>query len=160
MDKLYKEALSYLTIDFGSTFPFMYEEVKPEDIKRFVKSYKDYYNELLVGFTISKNLRKYINKERMVFDAYNDGKIMVLKYDPKDHTDEPNEEFFSDSEVKAADKSTGFINGVRLYDEFDFREQLTANEFTGGYWEPQWHWVVDLEGVEEMLEQMAIKKAE
>jgi len=157
MDKLYREILSWLTVDFSGRFGFMYDEVKPEHIKPFVKNYRDYYNGLIDISIIPKHLRKlgkYINRERMVYDDYQNGNIMVIRYDPKDHTNQPNEEFFSDSEVPPADKNSGFINGLRLMDDYDFREQLTANEFTGGYWEPQWHWVVDLEGVEEMLEKM------
>jgi hypothetical protein len=31
-----------------------------------------------------------------------------------------------------------------LLDDVDIREQITANKYTGGYWDESIHWVLDL----------------
>ena len=82
---------------------------------------------------------KYIHKERILYDLYMEDEILVFRYVPDDDAISlySNNDF---DDVSSDAKS--FINNVRVLDEWDFREQLTGNEFVGGLWEPSEHWVL------------------
>lgn len=81
---------------------------------------------------------KQIHKERILYDLFMDDAILVFRQDDGD-----TESFYSNSEQDESSADTGsFLNGTRILNESDQREQLSANEFTGGQWEPADHWVL------------------
>ena len=82
---------------------------------------------------------KYVHKERLLYDLYMEDEILVFRYAP----DDDQMTLYSNNEFDdASSEAKSFINNVRVMDEWDFREQLSANEFVGGFWEPSEHWVL------------------
>lgn len=136
MDTLYNEAFAYLKHTWCENRQFV--EVTKKNVTDAIQPY-NVYLETLVPSNIL--FAKYIHKERMLYDLFIDDMILVFRYDTND---DDAESFYSESELSddTSSETKTFINDVRLLDESDFREQITANEFTGGYWEPQHHWVL------------------
>lgn len=140
MDPLINEVFEYIKITWAPKV-FTVEQVPAliEPYDKFLAS--------LIPDSIPLSLRKYIHKERLLYDLYMADRIMVYRFDPKDFTEE-SDSFYSNSELMDdQDKLDQWINGVRLMDEFDYREQLSANQFTGGYWDPSHHWVIQKKNV-------------
>lgn len=138
MRALLQEAATYISLDWGEFL----DDIKPSHVAKAVVRYDKFLEELVNKNEIPSKLMKYINRELMVYDMYMADEILVFCYDPKDEED-GGESFASAAEY--ADEhydETNFVNGVKVLDEYDFREQITANKFTGGYWEPKIHWVV------------------
>jgi hypothetical protein len=75
----------------------------------------------------------------MIYDMYVNDEITIFRFDPKEPDDD---ECISVSELSEPEHENGFINGVKLMDDFDIREQMLANELTGGHWDPEIHWIV------------------
>ena len=116
-------------------------------IERAIQRYDDYLETLVPA---SNPLAKYIHKERMLYDLFMDDEIMVFRYDPNE--DDDAESFYSDNTFDDHSSQTSkFMNGVRTMDESDFRDQLGANEFVGGHWEPHMHWVLPKKALLEAL---------
>jgi hypothetical protein len=118
-----------------------FSDITPEHIMDSIVNYGQYLKDMIPKKT---PLGKYIHKERMIFDLFMNDEIIVFCYDPKDEDPRDDESFYSNNtygEYTAEAKS--FVDDVRILDEFDYREQLIANEYTGGYWDPAIHWVLD-----------------
>ena len=133
MDTLYAEVHEYLKIYLSRP------TLKKECIIPLISNYRDYVSEI-VPKGLPKNIYKYINIPYMIHDLHTDGHILIFCYDAK----EDNESIYSDIEYDLPEHTQGFINGVKLLDESDIREQITANIYTGGFWDEDIHWVVNL----------------
>lgn len=121
-------------------------------IERAIQRYDDYLETLVPANTPSA-IAKYIHKERMLYDLFMNDEIIVFRYDPNE--DDDAESFYSDNTFDDHSSQTSkFMNGVRTMDESDFRDQLGANEFVGGYWEPHMHWVLTKRALEESMKNM------
>lgn len=121
-----------------------------KQIEQAIQRYDDYYEALVPANT---PYTKYIHKERMLYDLFMDDEIIVFRYDPNE--DDDAESFYSDNTFDDHSSQTSkFMNGVRTMDESDFRDQLAANEFVGGYWEPQMHWVLPKKALLEALKNL------
>lgn len=136
MDTLYNEAFAYFNYTWSENPHF--KNVTKENIIEAILPYSLYLKNLVPSNT---PYSKYIHKERMLYDLFMDDEILVFRYDAYE---DDAESFYSESELSddTSSETKSFINGVRLLDESDFREQITANEFTGGYWIPEHHWVL------------------
>lgn len=109
-------------------------------IEKTVINYGDF-----IGTLVPKDspYAKYVHVQRIVYDMYMNNEILVFCFDPNDPDLTEIESFYSTNEFDDdSSDALSFINGVRMMDEYDFREQINANEFTGGYWDPAIHWVV------------------
>ncbi len=137
MDTLYQEALDYIRCN--------YEHLQPslDTIQQAIRPYDEFMRTLVPS---KLPFAKYIHKERIVYDLFMDDKILVFRYDARD--DDSHSLYSNNTYDDDSDEALTFVNGVRIMDESDFREQLTANEFTGGYWEPALHWVLELKELE------------
>jgi hypothetical protein len=133
MDTLYNEVYEYLKVYLSSP------DLKKETIIPLISNYGDYITNLLPK-KLPLTLYKYINIPYMIHDLHEDGDILVFCFSPHDDT----ETLYSAIEYDTHENTEGFINGVKLLDESDIREQITANIYTGGFWDETIHWVVDL----------------
>ena len=151
---LVEEVRAYAAMEIGNDV----DNIPLTTINQYIIPYSEYMETLLEKFgDTAKTLRKYINVEKMVYDEYQNEKILVFRFDPQNDR----EEFFDEEdELEDADHVCGFINGVKLLDDFDIREQITANEFTGGYWDPELHWVLDIPKIKELAVEATKKKEE
>ena len=121
-----------------------------KQIEEAIQRYDDYYDSMLPADT---PLAKYIHKERMMYDLFMDDEIIVFRYDPNE--DDDVESFYSDNTFdEHSSQISKFMNGVRTMDESDFRDQLAANEFVGGYWEPHMHWVLSKKALLEAMKDL------
>jgi len=144
LDKLAMEALEYVELTWHQKHR-VYKNTTVDILKRIIQPYAEFYESLIPDGT-PETIRPYIHKERMLYDLYQEDKLMVFRYDPADDSDDDAESFYSNSELEDdEEKVKNFVNGILMLDEYYFREQLTANEFTGGYWEPDHHWVLSRE---------------
>jgi hypothetical protein len=128
METLYSEILEYLTI---------YDPEKNltiDDVKKSVKNYGDFVKTLIPA-SVPKTLHKYINIPHIIYDMYQDNKILIFRYKEADI------DSISSEEYEAPEHTVGFINGVKILDDMDIREQIVANEYTGGYWDERIHWI-------------------
>lgn len=109
--------------------------------QQFEKAFSRYDTFLTTLVPPNTPFAKYIHKERILYDLFMDDQIIVFCYDPTD--DDDAESFYSNNTLgEDSSQISKFMNGIRTMDEADFREQLSANEFVGGHWEPQIHWVL------------------
>jgi hypothetical protein len=131
MDVLFAEAKEYLKYTWNI-------EANDQQLEKAINRYDNYLATLVPSNT---PFAKYIHKERILYDLFMDDEIIVFCYDPT--ADDDAESFYSNNTYDDhSSQSAKFMNGVRTMDETDFREQLSANEFVGGYWEPHMHWVL------------------
>lgn len=145
MDALTLEAKEYVLAMWNLV-------VTQPQIERAIQRYDDYLETLVPASTPSA-VAKYIHKERMLYDLFMNDEIMVFRYDPNE--DDDAESFYSDNTFDDHSSQTSkFMNGVRTMDESDFRDQLGANEFVGGHWEPHMHWVLPKKALEEAMKNM------
>jgi hypothetical protein len=131
MDVLIHEAKEYLkyTWKIGAT---------NDQLKKALMRYDDF---LKIIVPTNLPFAKYIHKERILYDMFIDDEIIVFCYDSNE--DDDAESFYSNNTFDDHSSQTSkFMNGVRMLDESDFRDQLSANEFVGGFWDPQIHWVL------------------
>ena len=151
---LVEEVRAYAGMEIGSEV----DNIPLKVINQYIIPYSEYKESLMEKFgNLPLSLRKYVNVEKMVYDEYQKEKILVFRFDPQDNR----EEFFSDDEeLEEPDHTCGFINGVKLLDDYDIREQITANEFTGGYWDPELHWILDIPQIRRLAREETIKKQE
>jgi hypothetical protein len=137
MDALYQEAFDYIRYNSKDAPPSL------EAIQKAMKP----YDEFMAALVPSKlPFAKYIHKERILYDLFMKDEILVFRYDARD--DDSVSLYSNNTYDDTSDEALSFVNGVRIMDETDFREQLMANEFTGGYWEPELHWVLVLKELE------------
>jgi hypothetical protein len=145
MNPLFAEAAEYIRLEWDE----FEKTLKPHHIRKAVVPYAKYLQSLVPETEVSEALRPYVNKQLILYDKYMNDEIQVFLYDPKDD----NASFFSDSELDdAAEDEVNFVNGVKVCDEYDFREQITANKFTGGYWDPEIHWVIERKTLKSILD--------
>jgi hypothetical protein len=143
MDTLTAEAKNYVLA--------MWNMVATQNqIEQAIQRYDDYYTAMVPADAPSA-VAKYIHKERMLYDKFMNDEIIVFCYDPNE--DDDAESFYSDNTFDDhSSQSSKFLNGVRTMDESDFRDQLGANEFVGGYWDPTIHWVLPKEALTALVE--------
>ena len=123
----------------------LYKKTTVDILKRVIEPYSEFYETLIPDDTPA-TLRPYIHRERILYDMFQKDKLMVFRYYPTEESDDDSESFYSNSELEEDEEKTKFfVNGVLLLDEYYYREQLSANEFTGGYWERDHHWVLSRE---------------
>jgi hypothetical protein len=138
MNTLYEEAFAYMKHTWmeASDFASMTEE----DVKSAMEPYDEFMESLVPSDT---PFEQYIHRERMLYDLHDRDTIVVFRYDPRDESDSDSSTCYSESEYDDdSSEALSFINNVRIMDEGDFRDQLAANEFVGGYWDPAIHWVL------------------
>jgi len=133
MDTLYTEIYGYLKTYLPNT------TLTEEAIIPLVSNYGDYIK-TIIPRTVPHTLYKYINIPLMIHDLHEDGHILIFCFS----LHEDNDTISSNIEYDLPEHTQGFINGVKMLDEYDIREQITANQYTGGYWDERIHWIVDL----------------
>jgi len=138
MDILYAEVHDYLKVYLPDN------NLTLDSVIPLVNNYSDYTKKLIPD-SAPNNLHKYINIPLMIHDLHQDGDILIFCFDAHDD----DESIYSDIDYDLPEHTQGFINGVKMLDESDIREQITANEYTGGYWDERIHWVVDLKKLTE-----------
>ena len=112
------------------------------DIEHAMEPYDSFMGDLVPDDT---PFERYIHRERMLYDLHDQDEVLVFRYDPGDESDSDSDTqtCYSESEYdELSSEALSFINNVRIMDEGDFRDQIMANEFTGGYWDPAIHWVL------------------
>jgi hypothetical protein len=118
--------------------------ITPQHIKKALLPYEKYIENIIPSNT---PFAKYIHKERILYDLYMEDEIIVFRYAPDDAIT-----LYSNNDFdEASSEANSFINDVRVMDEWDFREQLSANEFVGGFWEPSEHWVLSKTALKVMM---------
>lgn len=132
MNTLVCEATEYVHLSWDE-----FKTVKRKDVRKVIEPYGPFLDSLIPAET-PKSVQKYINREAMVYDMHSNDELLVLCYDPKD---DDTESYFSDSELEDLDLDD-WVNGVKMRDDFELREQVSANQFTGGYLDPSIHWVI------------------
>ena len=149
---LVEEVRAYASMEIGIEV----DNIPLRVINQHIIPYSEYKESLMEKFgNLPKSLRKYVNVEKMVYDEYQKEKILVFRFDPQNDR----EEFFDEEdELEDAEHTCGFINGVKLLDDYDIREQITANEFTGGYWDPELHWILDIPQIRRLARDETEKK--
>jgi hypothetical protein len=151
---LVEEAYDFVMAQWGDEARF--KNVTKNHIPHAILSYDKFMSQLVA---MSQPNAKYIHKERILYDLFKNNKIMVLRYNPKyDDLDaiSENTSLYSYAEyMEDSTEAMTFINGVRVMEEQDYVAQLSANEFVGGYWEPEFHWVITVKSL-----RAAMKKAD
>lgn len=140
MDTLVNEVYEYLKLTW-------FEEPELEftnrlDVQSVLVNYGIYMKRLVPNNVCTKEYMKYIHKERILYDQYHNDEIACFLYEVKDEDSDESDSMYSESELETDSEPDSFIGGFKVLDEYDFREQLTANNFTGGYWDPAIHWVI------------------
>jgi hypothetical protein len=138
MDQLNREIADYCKLVWKKACSS--EKFNESIIEKVVINYGDF-----IGSLVPKDspYAKYVHVQRILYDMYMNNELLVFCFDPKDPDLTEIESFYSTNEFDDdSSDALSFINGVRMMDEYDFREQINANEFTGGYWDPAIHWVV------------------
>ena len=135
MNNLIHEATLYLQCEWEEM------ALRSKHVKIALQRLDMFYDELIPKDTVPSHLEQYIHKERMIYDMFMKGEIVVFNYDPEGK--DGNESFYSEGdELEDVPEDFQLVNGVKIMDESDYRELLLANEFTGGYWSPEFNWVV------------------
>ncbi len=140
MKTLYEEAFAYMKQTWMEDPEFA--SMTEADVNSAMEPYDEFMESLVPANT---PFERYIHRERMLYDLHDQDAIVVFRYDPRDESDSDSDTNTCYSESEYDDDSSealSFINNVRIMDEGDFRDQLAANEFVGGYWDPAIHWVL------------------
>jgi len=137
MEPLYLEIIEYLKTYINDLT--LINSLTVDTVKPYIHNYGTYVDKLIPN-SVPLHFYKYINIPHIIHDMYTNGDILIFCFDPN----EDNETLYSESETNESEHTKGFINGVKLLDDFDTREQITANEYSGGYWNAEIHWVVEL----------------
>ena len=138
MNTLYEEAFGYMKHTWMNESEFEY--MTEADINSTMEPYDEFMESLVPANT---PFEPYIHRERMLYKLHDQDRIVVFRYDPRDESDSDSSTCYSKSEYDDdSSEALSFINNVRIMDEGDFRDQLAANEFVGGYWDPAIHWVL------------------
>jgi nitrous oxidase accessory protein NosD len=132
MDNLYSEIYEYITLIYKNN------TLNKNDVHNYVKNYGNFIK-TIVPENVPKSFHKYVNIPLIINDMYENHEILVFCFDLNDD----NISLVSNSELEDKEGKE-FINNVRFLDDVDVREQITANKYTGGYWDESIHWVVDL----------------
>ncbi len=145
METLANEIHEYLKYTWYEEPEFADVRVTVHDITCVVENYGTYIKRIVPKGACSAAFMKYIHKERILYDQYHNDEIACFLYEIQDEDSSDTDSMYSESELETDSEPESFINGFKIMDEYDYREQLTANEFTGGYWDPSIHWVVSKE---------------
>ncbi len=140
MNTLVEEAFAYLKHTWMKEPEFA--SITESDVQHSLEAYDEFMGSLVPEDT---PFERYIHRERMLYDLHNDDELLVFRFDPRDESesDSDSSTCYSESEYdESSSEALSFINNVRIMDEGDFRDQIMANEFTGGYWDPAIHWVL------------------
>ena len=138
MEPLYQEATDYCKMVWKTLSHS--KQLSTQIIEKAIINYGDFLDSLIPK---DEPFAKYIHVQRIIYDMFMNDEILIFRYDPKDPDLTEVESFYSTNTYDDdSSEALTFINGVRLMDEYDLREQITANEFTGGYWDPAIHWVI------------------
>ena len=138
MNTLYEEAFAYIKHTWMNDPEFT--TITEADVQSAMEPYDEYMDSLIPDGT---PFDKYIHRERMLYELHDQDTIVVFRYDSRDESDSDTNTCYSESEYdESSSDALSFINNVRIMDEGDFRDQLAANEFIGGYWDPTIHWVL------------------
>ena len=140
MNTLVEEAFAYMKHTWMNESEFA--SITETDVQDSIEAYDEF-----MGCLIPDNtpFERYIHRERMLYDLHDQDEVIVFRYDPRDESDSDSDTntCYSESEYdESSSEALSFINNVRIMDEGDFRDQIMANEFTGGYWDPAIHWVL------------------
>lgn len=142
MKTLYEEAFAYMKHTWMEDLEFA--SMTEADVNSAMEPYDEFMESLVPANT---PFQRYIHRERILYDLHDQDTIVVFRYDPRDDSDSDSDSdtntCYSESEYDDdSSEALSFINNVRIMDEGDFRDQLAANEFVGGYWDPAIHWVL------------------
>ena len=140
MNNLVNEVYEYLKLTWFEESGL--ELTNHLDVESVLVNYGIYMKRLVPINVCTKEYMKYIHKERILYDQYHNDEIACFLYDVKDEESGESDSMYSESELETDSEPESFIGGFKVMDEFDFREQLSANKFTGGYWDPKIHWVI------------------
>lgn len=130
-----------------------FKRLTEEDVRASLVPYGTYMNCIVPSGTAYE---KFIHKERLLYTLHKEGLILVFRVADDDDA----ESFYSNNELdEDCTDALSFIGDVRLMDESDFREQLSANEYTGGYWDPQIHWVLSKNALRNTLREKLSRRS-
>jgi hypothetical protein len=134
MDSISHFAILYLQHTWAKDPEF--KNVTEEDIRASLVPYGEYMKYIVPAET---PFEKFIHRERLLYTLHKEDLILIFRV----AEDDDDESFYSNNELDDdSSEALSFIGDVRLMDDSDFREQLSANEFIGGYWDPKIHWVL------------------
>ena len=138
MNTLVEEAFAYMKHTWMNEPEFA--SITETDVQTSIEAYDEFMGGLVPDNT---PFERYIHRERILYDLHDQDEVIVFRYDPRDESDSDSSTCYSESEYdESSSEALSFINNVRIMDEGDFRDQIMANEFTGGYWDPAIHWVL------------------
>lgn len=136
-----------------------FKDVKSHHVAEALQPYQTFYDELIPNDQLRNPYYTFIHRERIIYQMYMNDRIMVFKFDSRDDSDseessddDESDSMYSESPLESDEEPDDFINGMKILDEYDFREQLQANEFVGGYWEPKLHWVLTKPNLQKVLQ--------
>jgi len=135
MEHLYTEVAEYVKSYINDLT--VTKNINATSIAPYIHNYGDYIPTLM---NVPKEMYRYVNIPLMIHDKYVNEEILVFCYDPN----EDNGTLYSESETVEPEITKGFINGVKLLDDYDIRDHLMANIYTGGYWDPKIYWILEL----------------
>jgi hypothetical protein len=138
---LVQEAYDFITAVWDNDPKF--KHLQEKHIAAAVVPYDKFMATLVAA---SQPNAKYMHKERILYDLFKNDRVHVFRYNPRfddDDVDTENTSLYSYAEyMETSTEAMSFINGVRVMEEQDYVAQLSANEFVGGYWEHDMHWVI------------------
>ncbi len=151
-----QQIYTYLQHTWIEDYP-KFQAIKPHHVSKVLQSYQTFYDNLIPNEHLRNPYNSFIHKERILYNMYMNDEIMVFKFDRRDDSDseessdDESDSCYSESPLESDEEPEDFINGMKIMDEYDFREQLRANEFVGGYWEPDLHWVLTKQSLRTIL---------
>ncbi len=140
MEKLATEVYEYLKLTWLEEDDLQFAAMC--DVYAAIQNYGVYMKKIVPKDACNPHYKKYIHKERILYDQHMNDEIMCFLYEIKDDDSDETDSMYSEAELETDSEPTEFIGGFKVMDDYDYREQLTANEFTGGYWDPKIHWVI------------------
>ena len=153
METLANEIHEYLKLSWYEEPEFADVHVTMFDIMDVVQNYGNYMKKIIPANACTQAYRKYIHKERILYDQYHNDEIACFLYEVKEEDSTDTDSMYSESELETNSEPESFINGFKIMDEYDFREQIAANAHTGGYWDPAIHWVVSKQRLLDQLKE-------
>ena len=131
-----------------------FKRITQEDVRASLVPYETYMKCIVPSGT---PYEKFIHKERLLHTLHKEQLILVFRVAEEE---DDAESFYSNNEYdENCEDALSFIGDVRLMDESDFREQLSANEYTGGYWDPKIHWVLSKNALRNTLREKLSRRS-
>ena len=151
MDSVSHIAFLYLQHTWSKLPEF--KNATEDDIRASLVPYGDYLKHIVPAET---PFEKFIHKERLLYKLHKEDYILVFRV----AEDDDDESFYSNNDFDdSSSEALSFIGDVRVMDESDFRDQLSANEFTGGYWDPKIHWVLSKNRLRTVLSEKLTRRS-